>query len=182
MRLRSASKPSLILSILGLALISEVAFLNPARALPWNVEPGTQTDNGLFITGEFNIADELEATPLLLSSNVTVDGLVFAANDAVLSNIPGTGITAIDWVDSSNNLLSLVFNLPLTQQGGTITIDTNVSTYTPFNASNPFTISGSVASRTTPSVPGPLPALGAGVALAWSRNLKRRITLDQRTN
>ena len=68
------------------------------------------------------------------------------------------------------NILSFVFDTPLTSAGGTISLDRVVSAYTPFSVGLPSSVSGSVK-----QVPGPLPVLGVGAALAWSRKPKRRL-------
>ena len=156
------------------AVLGTLIFLSPAQALQWNIDNGTQTDVGLVIAGDFSIDDELQANPVMLASNVTLDGLVFGANGSIISSTPNVGITAIDWVDINNNLLSLAFTTPLTPQGGTIVLDDVVSSFTPFNATTPSFISGSVTGSTS-AVPGAVPALGAGAALAWSRRIRRRI-------
>lgn len=67
------------------------------------------------------------------------------------------------------NILSFVFDTPLTSAGGTISLDRVVSAYTPFSVGLPSSVSGSVK-----QVPGPLSVLGVGAALAWSRRLKSR--------
>jgi hypothetical protein len=102
-------------------------------------------------------------------SNVTVSGVTFGATDALISNTPGVGITAIDWLDTNNNLLSFVFNTPLTPSGGTVTLDNIVSSYTPFNPGTPLAVNGSVT-----AVPEPLTLLGAGTAIALGGIFKRR--------
>jgi hypothetical protein len=162
-------KNSFVLSLLAWTLVSTTCRPSPVHALPWKVDPGTSTDNGLAISGSFSIANEISASPLLITSDVTVAGLIFRASDAIVSSTVGFGVTAIDWVDNANNLLSFVFDTPLTTAGGTIFLDSTVSSFTPFLPGNPLAISGSLS-----QVPGPLPILGAGTALAWSRQLKRR--------
>ena len=67
------------------------------------------------------------------------------------------------------NILSFVFDTPLTSAGGTISLDRVVSAYTPFSVGLPSSVSGSVK-----QVPGPLSVLGVGAALAWSRRLQSR--------
>lgn len=145
------------------------SFVPSAQALPWTVVAGTQTETGLIISRSLRIDDELAANPVMLASNVSVTGNVFDAFDATLSTTAGLGISAIDWLDGSNNLLSFVFDTPLTSAGGTICFDRVVSAYTPLSVGLPSSVSGSVK-----QVPGPLPVLGMGAALAWSRKLKRR--------
>ena len=162
-----------LVSLFGIAIVGTVSFVPPAQALLWTIEPGTQTDNGLSISGSFSIDNELAATPMMLASAVSIDGNVFDASEAKLDYISGMGVSAIDWLDASSNRLSFVFATPLTPAGGKVMMDNIVSTYTPFTpsvSSLPDFVSGSVS-----GVPGPLPVLGAGAALAWSRKLKRRI-------
>lgn len=68
------------------------------------------------------------------------------------------------------NILSFVFDTPLTSAGGSISLDRVFSAYTPFSVGLPSSVSGSVK-----QVPGPLPVLGVGAALAWSRKPNRRL-------
>ena len=115
---------------MGVSLLSATLTAHPAQALSWSVDTGTRTENNLLISGGFTIDDELATLPNMTVSNVTVGGVAFGANDAL-----GVGITAINWLDSNNNLLSFAFNNPLTPSGGAITLDNIVSSYTPFNTS-----------------------------------------------
>ena len=159
------------------AVLDAFAFVSPAQALQWNIVSGTATDNGLAVSGNFSFDDELLANPVMLASNVTVDGLVFGAADLLqVTSTPGVGITAIDWLDTGNNLLALAFDMPLTPQGGTVSLDNTVSTYTAFSTSTPSFITGSISGPPS-AVPGPMPALGAGAALAWTRKIKRKISM-----
>lgn len=168
------------LMVLGIALSSEASLTRPAQALTWNVVAGTQTDNGLAIGGQFSIDDELSGNPVLVSSNISVDGLLFGASDAIVSSTAGIGITGIDWVDSNSNLLAFAFSTPLTLSGGTVGLDPNVSAYTSISSGAPLFISGSVSGAQTTPVPGGLPGFGVLAALGWSRNLKRRIAVQER--
>lgn len=171
------SKQFLIHGICKTAVLGAFAFLSPAQALQWNIDNGTQTDTAIAITGSFNIDDELLPNPVLLASDVTLDGLVFGISDVInISTTPGVGVLAIDWLDASNNLLSFSFDTPLTPLGGTVTLNNVVSTYTPISSGLPSFISGTVSGATS-AVPGPLPAMGAGAALVWSRKIRRKISM-----
>lgn len=163
-----------VATLTGLSLIGSLVSSNHAKALTWSVNPGTQTDDNVPVLGGFTIDDELAANPIMLSSNVAISSIVFGPNDALISSTPGSGITAIDWLDSSSNLLSFVFSLPLTTSGGDIALDSVVSTFTPFDVGTPFAITGSV-SATTAEVPGPTALMGAFAAVAWSRKMRGRI-------
>jgi hypothetical protein len=85
----------------------------------------------------------------------------------LISNTPGIGVTAIDWLDAGNNVLSFVFNNPLTPGGGTILLNNVVSLYTPFNPGLPQAVSGAVSKAgSVPTVPEPSTRLGAAIAVA----------------
>jgi hypothetical protein len=167
-----------VTTMAGLSLFGSLISSNAAYALTWGVTPGTQTSINEPIVGGFSFDDELAVNPIMLSSNVMVEGFTFTASDAVISNVPGLGITAIDWLDPSNNLLSFVFAVPLTDAGGNVALDDIASTYTPFESGIPYSITGSVE-ETVYGVPGPLPLMGAGAAVAWSRKIKTRIALSK---
>jgi hypothetical protein len=164
-------------SLASTLLLSSLIAPKPAHAILWFVSPGTQADSSIPISGDFTIVDELAAFPMMLSSTVTVQGLVFTAGDALISNTPGVGITAIDWQDSGQNLLSFVFTTPLTPTAGTVALDSVASTYTPFVVGTPYSVTGSV----TP-VPAPFPLLGAVAAVGCSRKLRRRIATMAKSN
>lgn len=163
-----------VATLTSFSLLGSLISSNPAKALTWSVNPGTLTDDNVPVLGGFTIDDELAANPIMLSSNIAVSGIVFGPNDALISSTPGSGITAIDWLDSSNNLLSFVFTLPLTTSGEDIALDNVASAFTPFDVGTPFAITGSV-SATTSEVPGPSALMGAFAAVAWSRRIRGRI-------
>lgn len=167
------AQASSALILIGASLFAASSSLLPARALPWNVDPATQTSDSRFITGSFAIDDESAASPAMLSSNVSVDGFVFGANDAIISQTQGLGVTAVDWIDPSNNVLSFVFASPLTTQGGTVNLDSVVSTFTPFSSGTPLAISGSVSNPA--GVPAPMAGMGVGAAFVSARHIRRRI-------
>ena len=169
---RAQASPALIL--IGASLFAAPSSLLPARALPWNVDPATQTSDGRLITGSFAIDDESAASPGMLASNVSVDGFIFGANDAIISQTQGLGVTAVDWVDPSNNVLSFVFASPLTTQGGTVNLYSVVSTFTPFSSGTPLAISGSVSNPS--GVPAPMAGVGVGAAFASARHMRRRVS------
>jgi hypothetical protein len=147
-------------------------FLNvtPAQALPWVLNPDSQvlTNPVTPLTGGFTLDNESLGSPTVTVSNVMVASLMFSAVD-VINIDTASGVTAIDWLDSNNNLLSLVFNSPLTPSGGTIALDEIASSFTPFNSSVPGEITGSVT-----AVPEPLTLLGASTAIALGGLFKRR--------
>lgn len=156
------SKPAFSLALtLGTLALGTL----PAQALPWGLNPGSQvlTDPVTPLTGGFTL-DGITVTV----SNVTVDSWVFSAADVINVDVVG-GVTAIDWLDSETNLLSLVFNSPLTPSGGMIALDDVVSSFTPFDSGVPVEITGSVT-----AVPEPLTLLGAGTAIAIGGAFKRK--------
>jgi hypothetical protein len=157
-----------IVSLMGASLLGATLTTNPAQALTWNVAPGTKTDTNLPILGTFTIDDELASLPKITFSNVTVDGFTFGSSNVnQISNTPGIGVTAIDWLDAGNNVLSFVFNNPLTPGGGTILLNNVVSLYTPFNPGLPQAVSGAVSKAgSVPTVPEPSTRLGAAIAVA----------------
>ena len=168
--LRPFSRHFAAATLMGASVLGMVLTANPAQALSWIVDTGTQTETGLSISGAFTIDAELADSPLLTFSNISIDGNVFtASNLLLLSNTPGVGVTAIDWQDTDFNRLSFVFDSPLTPSGGTVVLDDNVSSYVPFNPGLPLSVSGSVS-----QVPEPLTLLGAGTAIALGGLFKRR--------
>ena len=174
------SKHFIIHALSRTAVLGSVAFLSPAQALPWYIDSGTMADNGLVVTGSFNIDDELFTNPAMLASDVTIDGFVFGSSDAVIQSTPGVGVIGIDWIDLDYNLLSLAFDTPLAPQGGTVTLDNVVSSFVPFSNPTPLYISGSVSASTS-AVPAPLPAMGAGACLVWSRKIRRKISMARQS-
>jgi hypothetical protein len=112
----------------GILLLGSLFSANPVKALLWVVGSDIKTDINAPITGSFAIDDELADTPIMLSSNIGVDGLVFGPSYALISHTPGLGVTAIDWLDPGNNLLSFVFAVPLTNTGGNVALDDVAST------------------------------------------------------
>ncbi|MEB3161229.1 MAG: PEP-CTERM sorting domain-containing protein [Synechocystis sp.] len=142
----------------------------PAQALPWVLDLGSEvlTNPASPLTGGFTLDDESLANPTVTSSNVMVDSFTFGAADVINVSVSG-GVTAIDWLDSGNNLLSLVFSSPLTPGGGTVPLNPVVSSFTPFSSGVPVEITGSVT-----AVPEPLTLLGAGTAIALGGLFKRR--------
>jgi hypothetical protein len=144
----------------------------PAQALPWVLDPGSEvlTNPVNPLTGGFTLDDESLAFPTVTFSDVTVDSLTFGAADVINVSVFG-GVTAIDWLDSGNNLLSLVFDSPLTSSGGTVVLNQVVSSFTPFSSGAPVEITGSVT-----AVPEPLTLLGAGTAIALGSAFKRRLS------
>lgn len=156
------SKPAFSLALtLGTLTLGSL----PAVALPWVLDPGSQvlTAPTTPLTGGFTL-DNATVT----FSDVMVNSLTFSAADVFNVDVAG-GVTAIDWLDSENNLLSLVFNSPLTSSGGTITLDNVVSSFTPFDSGVPVEITGSVT-----AVPEPLTLLGAATAIAFGTSFKRK--------
>ena len=93
---------------------------------------------------------------------------MFGSSD-VINISTASGVTAIDWLDGDLNLLSLVFNSPLTPSGGTVALDNVVSTFTPFDPGVSLANEGSVS-----AVPEHLTLMGAGAAIAFGGAFKRR--------
>ncbi|MFN5514385.1 MAG: PEP-CTERM sorting domain-containing protein [Cyanobacteriota bacterium] len=142
------------------------------KALPWVLSPDSQalTNPVAPLTGGFSLNNESLANPSVTFSNMMVDSLIFSALDVVNVSVSG-GVTAIDWLDSGNNLLSLVFSSPLTPGGGTIALNSVVSSFTPFSSGAPAVITGSVT-----AVPEPLTLVGAGAAITLGGLFKRRLS------
>ncbi|MFN5513959.1 MAG: PEP-CTERM sorting domain-containing protein [Cyanobacteriota bacterium] len=146
----------------------------PAQALPWVLDPGSEvlTNPVTPLTGGFTLDDESLANPTVIFSNVMVGSFTFGAANVINVSVSG-GVTAIDWLDSGNNLLSLVFSSPLTPSGGASALNTVVSSFTPFSSGAPVTITGAV---TATAVPEPLTLLGAGAAITLGGFFKRRLS------
>jgi len=163
----SKSTVSLFVGLAALTLS-----VDPAAALPWVLNPGSQVliNPATPLTGGFTLDDESLGSPTVTFSNIMVASLIFSAAD-VINIDTAAGVTAIDWLDGGNNLLSLVFSTPLTSGGGTIALDNVVSSFTPFNSGVPVEITGSVT-----AVPEPLTLLGASTAIALGSLFKRRLS------
>ncbi|MFM1842162.1 MAG: hypothetical protein RLZZ490_898 [Cyanobacteriota bacterium] len=156
------SKPAVSLALtLGTLTLGSL----PAVALPWVLDPGSQvlTNPASPLTGGFTLDNVT-----VIFSDVMVDGLTFSAADVINVDV-ASGVTAIDWLDGESNLLSLVFASPLTVDGGTIALDSTVSSFTPFDGAIPLEITGS-----TTAVPEPLTLLGAATAIALGSTFKRK--------
>jgi hypothetical protein len=121
------------------------------------------------LTGGFTLDNEYSANPPVTSGNVTVDSITFTAGDVAKVSVSG-GVTAIDWLNGANDLLSLVFSSPLTSSGGTVALNTAQSSFTSFASGTPASITGSDT-----AVPGPFTLLGVGASFASTRRLRRRI-------
>lgn len=143
-----------------------------ANALPWVLSSDSQalTNPVTPLTGGFTLDDESLANPTVTFSNVMAGSLSFSAADVVNISISG-GVTAIDWLDSDFNLLSLVFDSPLTSSGGAVALNSVVSSFTPFSSGAPAAITGSVT-----AIPEPLTLLGAGAAITLGSLFKRRLS------
>lgn len=143
----------------------------PVSALTWTLNPNSQVQTSPTttpLTGSFTIDDESLINPSITASNINLGSLVFIADDVINIDVAG-GITAIDWLDQDNNVLSLVFNSPLTSLGGNVILNSTVSNFTDSNADE-FVVVGSVST----SVPEPSTLLGlilTVVALSTGKKL-----------
>ena len=155
-------------TLVGVSVLGATLTAQPAMALIWALDAGSQTETGLPVTGQFTLDDEFAALPTISFSNVTVGGVVFGSSD-VFNISTASGVTAIDWLDVDANTLSLVFNFPLTPSGGTVTINNFVSVFVTSSDPYPLAIEGSVS-----AVPEPLTLMGAGAAIAFGAAFKRK--------
>jgi hypothetical protein len=144
-----------------------------SMAIPWLLDPGSgvQSTPLIPLKGGFTIDDEALPNPAVTASNVTVGSLLFTAADVVSATASN-----IDWIDIDNNYLSLVFSSALTPAGGSVSLDSSISQFTPFATGVPVSLTGSV----TGSLPGPVTAvpappgfLGLGVFLAIRKAARR---------
>ncbi len=101
---------------------------------------------------------------------VSLDGLSF---DSPIMNIPGQSSIS-NWQQYTGT-----FTAASTQKVLKFTADGAPSGEMPFALLAGVAITESGVPP-QPSVPGPLPAVGVGMTLAWSRKLRRRITVSAR--
>jgi hypothetical protein len=169
------TNPSNLLVAATTALIASTIFPHlPAQALTWSINNGTvDTNPAASITGSFTIDNESSPAPSITFSNIIIDGLTFTAADVIkisLATPSGSGIKAIDWLNSLNSL-SLVFNSPLTITGGTIFLN-DIGSDLDGNA-----VSGSVTGVSQPLTAVPEPSTLVGLAATFSSCvfLKRKL-------
>lgn len=162
------AKATFALSV-GLAALA----LTPSsvNALPWVLSPGSQAQTNPVtpLTGGFTLDNEYSANPNVTFSNVMAGSITFSASDVVNVSV-ASGVTAIDWLNGNSDLLSLVFSSPLTPSGGTVALNSILSSFTPFVSGTPAAITGSVS-----AVPEPFTLLGVGTSFAYTRRLRCRI-------
>lgn len=156
---------------LAIGLAALVLTPPSAEALPWVLNTGSQalTNPVSPLTGGFTLNNESSANPIVTSSNVTVGTYTFSASDVINVTVSG-GVTAIDWLNGNNDLLSLAFSSPLTPSGGTVGLNSLASSFATFANPTPVAITGSVT-----AVPEPFTLLGVGASFASTRRLRRRI-------
>lgn len=172
-KLMKIKSPNLFLVAVTTILISPFCSHLPAQSLTWKIDNGTVAGTNP-VTGSFTVDNENDPFPNITFSNIMVDGLTFSAADVInisLANPSGSGIEAIDWLNGFN-ILSLVFDSPLTTGGGTVLLNDIVSDF------DGNAISGSVTNQSSTAVPesstlsGLVTATTLGFGVFWKRKIK----------